>query len=86
MVKRRFIAAIKQNICGKVERTLVVGSMEVYPLKDFGAVQIGIHRFRKAGHPEDAGGEAKFVTLWNNMSGSWKVTRAISFNHEAVTK
>ena len=43
--KALFIAAIKQNICGKVERRLVAGSFEVYPLKDYGAVEIGVHRF-----------------------------------------
>jgi hypothetical protein len=84
--KEPFIAAIKQNICGKVERTLLPGSMEVYPLKGYGAVEIGVHRFHQAGHPEDLGGEAKFVTLWQNKDGAWKVTRAISFNHEPVTK
>jgi hypothetical protein len=84
--KAPFIAAIQQNICGKVERTLVPGSMEVYPLKGFGAVEIGVHRFHRAGHPEDRGGEARFVTLWQNKDGAWKVTRAISFNHEPLTK
>jgi len=84
--KAPFIAAIKQNICGKVERTIVPGSMEVYPLKGYGAVEIGVHRFRHPGHAEDGGGEAKFVTLWQNKDGAWKVTRAISYNHESVTK
>lgn len=84
--KAPFIAAIKQNICGKVERTLVPGSLEVYPLKGYGAVEIGIHRFHHPRHPEDGMGEAKFVTLWQNKDGVWKVTRAISYNHEPVTK
>ena len=80
-----FLAAIKENICGKVERTLVAGSMEVYPLKGYGAVEIGVHRFHHAGHPEDVGGEAKFVTLWQNKDGVWKVSRVISYNHESLT-
>ena len=84
--KNPFIAAIKQNICGKVERMLVPGSMEVYPLKGYGAVEIGVHRFHQAGDPEDREGEAKFVTLWQNKDGAWKVTRVISFDHKAVTK
>ena len=79
-----FIAAIKQNICGKVRRTLVPGSMQVYPLKGYGAVEMGVHRFHHPEHPEDGVGEAKFVTLWQNKDGVWKVTRAISFNHEPV--
>jgi ketosteroid isomerase-like protein len=84
--KAPFIAAIQQNICGKVERTIVPGSMEVYPLKGYGAVQIGVHHFHQQGHPEDRGGDARFVTLWQNKDGAWKVTRVISYNHESVTK
>jgi hypothetical protein len=82
--KDPFIAAIKQNICGKVERSLVPGSLEVYPLNGYGAVEIGVHRFSHPGHPEEGTGEAKFVTLWQNKNGSWKVTRAISYDHEPV--
>jgi len=84
--KAPFIAAIKQNICGKVERTIVPGSMEVYPLKGYGAVQIGVHHFHQQGHPEDRGGDAKFVTLWKNKDDAWKVTRVISYNHNSVAK
>jgi len=84
--KAPFIAAIKQNICGKVERTLVPGSMEVYPLKGYGAVEVGVHRFHHPHNPEDGVGEAKFITLWQNKEGAWKVTRAISYDHEPVTK
>src|SRR6516162_420980 len=67
--KDPFIAAIKQNICGKVERLLVPGSLEVYPLNGYGAVEIGVHRFSHPGHPEEGTGEAKFVTLWQNKNG-----------------
>ncbi len=84
--KDPFLAAIKQNICGKVERTLVPGSMEVYPLKGYGAVEIGVHRFHHPKHPEEGVGEAKFVTLWQNKNGAWKVTRVISYNHESAKK
>jgi len=84
--KAPFIAAIKQNICDKVERTIVPGSMKVYPLKGYGAVELGVHRFHHPAHPEEGEGEASFVTLWQNKDGMWKVTRVISYNHEAVTK
>jgi Domain of unknown function (DUF4440) len=57
-----------------------LGTLEVYPLKGYGAVEIGIHRFH---HPENAEnvGDAKFVMLWQNKDGMWKVTRVISYNH-----
>ncbi len=76
-----FLAAIKQNICGKVERALLLETLEVYPLKGYGAVEIGIHRFHHPGRPEDGMGDAKFVTLWQNKDGEWKVTRVISYDH-----
>jgi hypothetical protein len=75
-----FLAAIKQNICGKVQRELLSDTLEVYPLKGYGAVEIGIHRFH---HPQDPTnvGDAKFVMLWQNKDGVWKVTRVISYDH-----
>jgi ketosteroid isomerase-like protein len=79
--KAPFLAAIKQNICGKVERELLTDTLEVYQLKGYGAVEIGIHRFHHPGHPEDGMGDAKFVTLWQNKDGMWKVTRVISYEH-----
>lgn len=78
--KEPFIAAIKQNICGKVQRELLVDTLEVYPLKGYGAVEIGIHRFHHPGHPENVG-DAKFVMLWHNKDGVWKITRVISYQH-----
>jgi uncharacterized protein DUF4440 len=81
--KQVFLDAIKNNICGKVTRKLVEGSLEVYPLKGYGAVEIGVHRFYHPGAPGDVG-EAKFITLWQYKDGAWKVSRVISYDHEAA--
>jgi Domain of unknown function (DUF4440) len=79
--KQAFLDAIKNNICGKVTRKLVAGSLEVYPLKGYGAVEIGAHRFYHPGS-EKPDGEAKFVMLWQYKDGSWKISRVISYDHE----
>lgn len=78
--KAPFLAAIKQNICGKVQRTLIENTLEVYPLNGYGAVEVGIHRFH---HPNDSDnvGDAKFVHIWHNDNGAWKITRVISYEH-----
>jgi len=77
--KQSFLKAIKENICGKVTRELVAGSLEVYPLHGYGAVEIGVHRFH---HPTDSDvGEAKFVQLWQYKDGAWKISRVISYDH-----
>jgi hypothetical protein len=80
--KQPFLDAIKKNICGKVTRELVPGSLEVYPMHGYGAVEIGVHRFH---HPGDSDvGEAKFVLLWQYKDGVWKITRVISYDHGAA--
>ena len=78
--KAAFLAAIKQNICGKVQRTLIEKTLEVYPLNGYGAIEIGIHRFH---HPNETDnvGDAKFVHIWHNDNGVWKITRVISYEH-----
>ena len=79
------VEGVKNNICGKVTRELVPGTLEVYPIANYGAVEIGVHRFH---HPQDSGnvGEAKFIHLWQNKEGVWKITRVISFDHHPSTK
>src|SRR5205823_11844548 len=68
------VEAVKNNICGKVTRELVPGTLEVYPIPNYGAVEIGVHRFHHPGHEDTEGvGEAKFILLWQNNNGSWKV-------------
>jgi hypothetical protein len=81
--KQVFIDAIKSNICGKVTRELVPGSLEVYPLANYGAVEIGVHRFHHPGDPSNVG-EAKFITVWQNRDGRWIVTRVISYDHKPL--
>jgi hypothetical protein len=43
--KMPFLAAIQQKIGGKVQRALLSGTLEVYPLKGYGAVEIGFIGF-----------------------------------------
>ena len=83
--RQSLLDGLKNNICGKVTRELVPGTLEVYPIAKYGAVEIGVHRFY---HPADNTnvGEAKFITLWQNKDGVWKITRAISFDHHPLTK
>jgi len=80
--RQSFVDSIKNNICGKTTRELVPGTLEVYPLSKYGAVEIGVHRFHHPGPQDhDVVGEAKFVMLWQYKDGSWKITRVISYDH-----
>ena len=67
-----------------VRRELVSNTLEVYPIKDFGAVQTGIHRFygTEKGQPEKLGSEAKFLHVWRRKDGIWKIHRVVSYGHQ----
>ena len=81
------VEGVKNNICGKVTRELVPGTLEVYPIANYGAVEIGVHRFHHPGQENvKPVGEAKFIHLWQNKDGAWKVTRVISFDHHPLTE
>ena len=85
--KQTFLDSIQKNICGKVTRELVPSSLEVYELAGYGAVELGVHRFHHPGEKEhDVLGEARFVTVWQNRGGVWKVSRVISYDHETLPK
>jgi len=76
---------LRKYICGKVHRDPVVGSFEVYPLKGYGAVSSGLHRFCDSRKyqtcVEGNSGVAKFVTLWRKQNGKWRMSRVISYDH-----
>lgn len=82
--KKPFLDAIRDNICGKTQRELIPGSMQVYRLDHYGAVEIGRHRFLHPGHEEIGVGEGKFITIWRFKDGNWQITRAISYDHQAA--
>ena len=62
-------------------RTLVPGSLEVYPIKDYGAIQIGVHQFCHIENGKNDCGTFKFVHIWQKKEGAWKLTRVVSYDH-----
>ncbi|WP_217605072.1 nuclear transport factor 2 family protein [Chitinophaga sp. GbtcB8] len=77
--KEEYIAAIKNNICNKVQREIMKGSIEVYSINGYGAVEIGYHRFHNLveGSTSHA---SKFITLWKRNNGHWQMNRIISLH------
>jgi hypothetical protein len=62
-----------------VRREVVAGSLRVYPIKDFGAVQMGEQVFLEKGNATATA--ARFVHLWRNRGGRWVLSRVMSFDH-----
>lgn len=65
----------------KINRTLVKGSLEVYPIKDYGAIEIGSHTFCHKENGQDDCGTFKFVHIWQKKDGNWKISRIVSYDH-----
>jgi uncharacterized protein (TIGR02246 family) len=76
--------AVKNNICGKTRRELVPGTLQVHRMKNYGALEIGVHRFHAPEKDAPARGEAQFIHLWQEKDGVWKITRVISYDHRPL--
>ena len=81
--KEAFIATIEDNICSSgtsvTTRELDHSSLTVHPLYKgdtlYGAVQTGIHYFD--------GTAAKFTHVWLLDNNEWKLSRVLSYDHQA---
>jgi hypothetical protein len=78
--KQEILEAIKNNICGKVTRELVKGSIEVYPIPDYGAVEIGLHKFHNKQEPNVVPHNSKFIIIWHRKNGKWEISRVVSLH------
>jgi Domain of unknown function (DUF4440) len=79
--KKGVVEGTKKYICGKVTRELVKGSVEVYPIAGYGAVEMGLHMFhnnqeKQTGPPKIS----KFIIFWHNYKNTWKITKVVSLH------
>ncbi len=79
------VANTRAYICGKVRRELLPATLRVYPIKDYGAIEEGEHRFCElaSGRCE---GIAKFVMVWARRDGQWRITNVLSYGHRSMTE
>lgn len=78
--KKDILEAIQKNICGKVTRELVKGSIEVYPINGFGAVEMGYHKFHNNQEKNQVPHKSRFIIIWQNKNNEWKISRVISLH------
>ena len=84
--KGKLVEAIRTNICGKVTRQLLPGTLKAFHMNNYGAVETAVHRFYHPGHESEGIGEAETTMLWQYKDGAWKITRVISYDHHAAPK
>jgi len=78
--KKQLLKSLKENICNKVTRTLIKGSVEVYPIHNYGAIQIGYHKFYNKEEPEAKSIPSKFIITWKKEEKTWTITKVISLH------
>jgi hypothetical protein len=68
----------------RARRELVGGSMTVHVLNNYGAMQMGEHRFfaLQPGQPDKLTESGKFIDVWRQIDGEWKLARVISYDHQ----
>jgi hypothetical protein len=77
--KAELLESLRKYICNKVSRELVPGSVEVYPIKGFGAIEVGYHKFHNL-IEKSTSQPGRFVIIWRNRNNTWQMTRVISLH------
>lgn len=73
----------KKYACGNYRRELVEGSLRVYSVKEFGAIEHGTHRFCEQ-TTNKCEGLADFTMVWKLTDGKWQITRVLSYGHRPI--
>jgi hypothetical protein len=69
------------NSTPSLRRDLIAGTLDIYPLPGYGAVEYGEHRFTLIRDGQTFSSVYKFTSIWQWKDGQWKVTRMISVGH-----
>ena len=64
-----------------LKRNLIKESLEVHPIEGYGAIEIGTHQFKHIENGKLEIGTFKFLMIWKNDNGNWKISRVISYDH-----
>jgi len=65
----------------RIRRELVPGSLEVYPIKNYGAIEVGSHRFCHDENGRTECGTFKFLHVWRKTGTTWRLSRIVSYAH-----
>ena len=62
-------------------RTPIIKSIEVYPIKNYGAIETGQHTFCHTENNKLECATFKFVDIWEQKDGQWKLSKIITYGH-----
>jgi Domain of unknown function (DUF4440) len=76
--RQAFLDSIKHNTCGVMIRELVPATLEVYPIKGYGGIEMGVHRFHHPGHEKEfpAANQLGMTRFLDPGAAEWPVGEA----------
>ena len=74
-----FVQGVRENVCGKFTRSLEPGTVQVWSIPNYGAIEFGVHRFHHVDRSPD--GVGKFMIVWKESNGRWVMTQSFSYAH-----
>ena len=78
-VRDRFGGLFSKN--DGIRRDVVAGTLEVHPIRGYGAIEVGAHRFCHDENGRRDCGTFKFLQVWRSEAGKWRITRVVSYGH-----
>lgn len=78
--KQNVLKGIERNICGKVTRELIKGSLEVHRIPGYGAIEIGLHQFHNKNEPNAKPHPSKFIVFWRQRGEKWQIAKVVSLH------
>ena len=76
-----FRGLFARNADTGLRRDLVPGTLEVYPLGEFGLLEVCQHHFCHTENGKEDCGTFKNIMVWRKEGESYRVSRVISYDH-----
>jgi hypothetical protein len=83
--RSKLVATIRTNICGKLRRVLVPGTLAVYPIPGYGALETGADQFCEL-RTGNCNFYSKFSQLWHFRHGTWLLSIVFSYDHHTGSR
>ncbi|SES80280.1 nuclear transport factor 2 family protein [Thalassotalea agarivorans] len=64
-----------------LQRTLLIDTVEIHPITNFGAIQTGQHQFCHEVEGKMDCGTFKFLHVWHLKGDTWQLHRVVSYDH-----
>jgi hypothetical protein len=74
----------RRNVCGKLRRETIPATLETYPVTNYGAIQLGEHRFCRVDRAQCQGIASKFMVLWRFKDGEWRIARQVRYAYRQL--